>query len=654
MFNKIKIVSLVFLLVFASSGFSFAQDNNLTYPNTSFEYNTNNNSSISTNNSSNYTSTGINALEDFNSGADVNNDFSNPIKFEYLKNVLIFSPEELENLPSYYDLRLLGRVTPIKDQNPLGTCWVFSTLGSLESSLLPFESWNFSENNVKNILSYSYPQGFDRTFTGGGDWLAVLAYLTRYSGPVLAVDDPYNTTSDYSPPGLQAVKHVQDNIIIPPRADSLDNSQYKLTIMKYGAVVTQMAVYGDFYNESSAAYYCDEPAPINHDICLVGWDDNYDKNNFLTPPPGDGAFIVRNSWGTDWGDKGYFYISYYDTRLATQGGCAFSNTENTSNYNQVYQYDPYGLVNMTGFASQTAWFSNVFSANTTNPLKAASFYSLGPNSTYNISVYLNPQTENPTSGILAYWKNGVIDTPGYKTIPFDNYIPLNLGQIFSVVVKITSPGILTPVAYEYPLVNYSSRANASFGEGFISSDGVNWQDMADVVTNASVCIKAFTVSAAGLVLSEETDNQNPKLGDPIELTIKIHNQGPDTASGVSVNDKLPPGLSFISYWASIGTYDPESGLWYIGDLPYNQTAILIIKALASQLGVSTNMVTVNSLTYNPIINIGHLSVNVNSNQNPELVKATTIPLENTGVPVAPFILSIILIMGGLIFQRGDK
>lgn len=308
---------------------------------------------------------------------------------------------------------------------------------------------------------------------------------------------------------------------------------------------------------------------------------------------------------------------------------------------------------MTGFTCQTAWFSNIFSANTTNPLKAASFYSLAPNSTYNVSVYLNPQNNNPASGVLAYWKNGVIDTPGYKTIPFDNYIPLNLGQIFSIVVKITSPGILSPVGYEYPLVNYSSRANASIGEGFISSDGVAWLDMAGVISNASVCLKAFTVSAAGLVLSQESDNNNPKLGDSIQLTIKLFNQGPNTASGVSVNDKLPSGLSFISYWASLGSYDPATGLWYIGDIPYNETAILIIKALASQLGVSTNLVTVNSLTYNPLPITGALNVHVTLDQNGESVKAATIPLQNTGVPILPIILGVILLMGGFIFRRGD-
>ena len=211
----------------------------------------------STNNSTNSIQ-GIYAGENSLSGDEVNDDLSNPIDFDYLKNVLIFPAEELKNLPSYYDLRLLGRVTPVKDQDTLGTCWDFATLGSLESSLLPGESWNFSENNVKNILSYSYPEGFDRTYQGGGDWLAALAYLARYSGPVLASLDPYNQTSDISPSGLLPAVHVQETVLLPPRNNSLDNAQYKLAIMKYGAVVSPMHIADDFYgfyNETTYSYY---------------------------------------------------------------------------------------------------------------------------------------------------------------------------------------------------------------------------------------------------------------------------------------------------------------------------------------------------------------------------------------------------------------
>ena len=386
-------------------------------------------------------------------------------------------------------------------------------------------------------------------------------------------------------------------------------------------------------------------------ICLVGWDDNYDKNNFLITPPGNGAFIVRNSWGPDFGDGGYFYISYYDTILASLGSSTFTNTESATNYNQVYQYDPYGAVNLTGFTCSTAWFSNVFTANTTNPLAATSFYALTPNSTYDLSVYLNPVSGNPTSGTLAYTTSGVINTPGYKTIRFGNYIPMTLGEVFSVIVKITSPGLTSPVAYEYPLINYSSRANASFGEGFISSDGINWLDMAGVVTNASVCLKAFTVSSAGLMITQESDNNNPQLGDVIELTLKIFNQGPDTAVNVSVNDKLPSGLSYISYLANYGAYDPVSGVWMVGDLASGATALLIIKSFISHVGNFVNTLSLHSLTYNPLANVSAMAINIRDidGSSPEkIVNAVTIPLKNTGTPLLPLIASVIMILGGFL------
>jgi uncharacterized repeat protein (TIGR01451 family) len=649
MVNKLKRVILVLLILVASTCCSNAQYINISDENTSFESNITENYS---NNSIN-TQQGVFAHENAVSGNNVNDDFNNPVNFDYLKNVLIFPADESENLPSYYDLRLLGRVTPVKDQDTLGTCWDFATMGSLESSLLPGESWNFSENNVKNILSYSYPEGFDRTYQGGADWLAALAYYVRYSGPVLASLDPYNQTSDISPSGLLPAVHVQESVFIPPRNNSLDNAQCKLAIMKYGAVVSQMFVADDFYsfyNRTTYSYYYNGSGIYNHDICLVGWDDDYDKNNFLIKPQGNGAFIVRNSWGTGFGDGGYFYISYYDTVLATKGSCAFTNTESASNYNQVYQYDPYGVVNMTGFKCSTAWFSNVFTANTTNPLVATSFYALTPNSTYDISVYLNPSSGNPTSGTIAYTTSGMINTPGYKTIRFANFIPMTLGEVFSVAVKITSPGLTRPVAYEYPLVNYSSRANASLGEGFISSDGTNWLDMAGVVTNASVCLKAFTVSAGGLVISQESDNNNPQLGDIIQLTIKIFNQGPDQAFNITVNDKLPAGLSILSYLANYGAYDPVSGVWNVGDLAVGATAILIIKSLASQLGSLINMVTVNSLTYNPLTNLSTLSLDIKdtNGDSPGIVKAASIPLRNTGSPLFPLIATLVLILGGFI------
>jgi C1A family cysteine protease len=334
-------------------------------------------------------------------------------------------------LPSYYDLRLLGKLTPVGDQGSSGVCWAFASLGSLESCLLPNETWNFSENNMKNVLSSSYPQGFDREADDAGSWEEATAYLTRYSGPVTSAQDPFNDYSSYSPSGLTVVKHVQDTVLIDPRnsTGTIDNSQIKNAIMEYGAVYSLMS-YDDFYfNPITDGYYYNGSLAVNHAVDIVGWDDNYSKDNFINGAPGNGAFIVRNSWGSDWGDNGYFYVSYYDKYLANSDyNVVFMDAEPTSNYDNIYQYDPYGAVGSLGYDNDVGWFSNIFKSNGNEKLEASSFYVFSPNSSYNIYVYLNPKGNSPVDGVLVDSQSGIISSEGYKTIQLDKIVQLLKGQ----------------------------------------------------------------------------------------------------------------------------------------------------------------------------------------------------------------------------------
>ena len=64
------------------------------------------------------------------------------------------------------------------------------------------------------------------------------------------------------------------------------------------------------------------------------------------------------------------------------------------------------------------------------------------------------------------------------------------------------------------------------------------------------------VPSADLVLTKTVDKTNPTVKDTVIFTLIVNNNGPDTAVDVTVNDKLPAGVTYVSHTANFGTYDP--------------------------------------------------------------------------------------------------
>ncbi len=395
--------------------------------------------------------------------------------------------------PASFDLRSYNKVSPIKNQGSAGSCWAFATYSSLESYLSGTGNWDFSENHMKNILSSSCAEGFDRAASDGGNHFMSTAYLVRWSGPVPELEDPYNPGSTSSPENLQPVKHVQEVIFIPDRKHSTDNNGIKQAIMKYGAIYTTM-YYNNAYLAKGKNYYYNGHNFSNHAVSIVGWIDSYSRTNFYGSaagiPPGDGAFIVKNSWGTLWGESGYFYISYYDTNIGNN--CAvFNNAEPTSNYNQIYQYDPLGWVTSAGFGNDTAHFANIFSALQSGVIQAVGFYTPVLNSQYEIKIYKNCSEQSPVSGLLATTKSGNVSDPGYHTIKLFTDVPVSKNEKFSAVVRLKTPGCNYPIPMEVPISGYSSKATAVPGQSFVSKDGVEWTDITSSRPGSNVCIKVY-------------------------------------------------------------------------------------------------------------------------------------------------------------------
>jgi C1A family cysteine protease len=413
-----------------------------------------------------------------------------PVELSHLAGLSLPHVQELVGAPASYDLRLLGKLTPVKDQGPCGSCWTFATYGSLESNLLTSETWDFSENDLKDT------HGFDPGYCDGGNAFMSTAYLARWSGPVSEADDPYNPSSGYSPSGLVTQKHVQEVLIIPNRTGPLDNENIKQAVMTYGAAYTAIYWSDSRYNSTYGTYYYRGTGSSNHAVAIVGWDDNFDRTKFLYPyPANNGAFIIKNSWGTSFGENGYFYISYYDKKIGYDENFMFNDAESFTNYTSIYQYDPLGWTQSLGYSVNTGWFANIFTAAAGEQLSAVSFYTASPNSTYEVYIY-DGVTSVPTSGSLQGTRTGIIPAPGYHTIVLDSSVSLTAGQKFSVVVKLTTPGYNYPIPLEYPYAGYSSSATANAGESFVSSNGSSWSDITSSYPKTNVCVKAFAINGS--------------------------------------------------------------------------------------------------------------------------------------------------------------
>jgi len=387
--------------------------------------------------------------------------------------------------PASYDLRTLGKLNPVRDQGGCGSCWTFGTYASLESFLKPAETKDFSEQDL------NVNHGFDWLECEGGNEFMSQAYLSRWSGPLDENDVPYPW--DAPAATFAPLKHVQQVVFLPQRDISTDNDTIKYFVTTYGALNFSFYWSATYWNAATNSFYNNVSTGANHQIAIVGWNDAYDKTRFATVPAGNGAFICRNSWGTSWGESGYFYMSYYDTSL--QGLASFNNAEAVSNYKAVYQYDPLGWVWNNGFSSTTGWAANIFTATASQSINAVGFITNDADTAYTIYVYKGVTAGQPRSGTLAATKTGTNTYPGYYTVKLDSPVSLTNGEIFSVVLKVINPTYTYPIVTEGYLDEYASGVTSNPGESYKSADGTTWTDWYDDGYNDNNTIKAFVASA---------------------------------------------------------------------------------------------------------------------------------------------------------------
>lgn len=196
--------------------------------------------------------------------------------------------ELLLDLPSYFSWLDLNGVTPAKDQSPLGTCWDFAACGALESSILIHAGVELDLSEQQVLVCQNdggLPEiAWEYFREHGAVDEECMPYDGRVGGRCLEDECPL-------------VAATRDWIDVPGDVDAI-----KTTLYEYGPVTTGFASQDDFHYYTSGCYELEGEYTFNHAMVIVGWDDNACN--------GEGAWLVKNSWGTDWGLDGFAWIKY--------------------------------------------------------------------------------------------------------------------------------------------------------------------------------------------------------------------------------------------------------------------------------------------------------------------------------------------------------
>ena len=507
------------------------------------------------------------------------------------------SPESA--LPAKWDARDYGWVSSVKNQGQVGSCWAFAAIATIETQLLKsgMGERDFSERNMANMAASPY------TYEDGGNDELAAGYLLRWSGPVDERNDPYTPTTNQwnaaAKPTFRSELHIHDVVWIAP-LDGTDASRdtLKRAITNYGAVAT--VLYMDQMNIVNDSHYYDGNEGPDHAVTVVGWDDDFPTNKFKKAPPNNGAWLIKNSWGTDWGSAGgYFWVSYCDTQFGQYFNSAIflPQAAGDEGYDSVHGHNCNGLMYDTATEGYPS-FSNcdlqavVFTAAWKERLAAVGFWTTLIPTPYEISVYTNvtrhttshvdevirfgsddaylPASASPLEGgALACTVSGSLTHAGYTTIPLGTEIPLEAGSSYAIVVRQTSSTVSIPVNCKLPLGDDPIYGNVKYGpgNGYLGTtrEGgeVDWTDAYDTGIYANdndgwaLCIMAYTRNGADAPTTDEPGMADDGTSMLLEAAATNSTLFTDTYSFEPMARLV--GANGRSLWTSyVAGFDPSS------------------------------------------------------------------------------------------------
>jgi len=426
-----------------------------------------------------------------------------PVDLSHLNQLPVERLPAPYTLPSIFDWRTSGKVTSVKNQNPCGTCWAFGAATVLESAVLMGESveYDFSEQSVALCVDrswhYLYDEWDEPCMAGGWGWLASEVFIKK--GSVLESCNPYNPSAlncdgscvcDDCP----SIKKVDGYRLVTDDGSEID--AIKNAVYNHGPVT--VAFYYTSSGKHSVAnwgtvydyYPCSGSA--NHLVSIVGWDDEVPHPD--SQHTGTGAWIVKNSWGTGWGNAGFFYLAYESSCV---NEVAYLKYKDPVPNEALLYWDEAGHVSSAGYGDNSAWMASVLTAAQPGDLSHVEFWTTSNNAQYEIYVwdgFFGTELAHQTGNCQEY---------GYYSIPLSPQISIDAGQQFTVGVKMTTPGYGYPIPIETEISGWVDPPIQS-GVSFISYTGSSgsWTDMASCFDGWNACLRARLTAIADLIITD--------------------------------------------------------------------------------------------------------------------------------------------------------
>ena len=434
---------------------------------------------------------------------------------------------ESGSLPDHYSSVSEGYTSGVKNQLSTSICWAFTQNEVLETFMAKNTGihYDLSEQNMKFETSvYSNPEsGFTRAANDGGNEYMSIAYLAS-GGTALEQDEPFTTSSvrSVSSSDVERFGYLKSAPIYTGESgyDAVAVKRIKELVYEYGAVGTSIYYDDTYENISRTSYYYNGTVKnANHAVTVVGWDDDYSAVNFKKQPEGDGAFIVKNSWGRyhSNGTGDLVYISYYDKFINTNFFTSEFYAENDL-YEHVYEYDKLGYVTNGVLKNEDSVLCAVrFGSEHYEAVNSVGTYT--PLENVMVEVYIDSDGGNVTDeSDYTFVGRTTFEHPGYHLFTFDPvYVT---GDGFNVAIRYTMPAGTLDAYFpiQAKINSYSQAAQNIPDTCYFGTDFSNFYCLEDILSSSlkpMLCIKAFTketCSKGDHFYTSKYDEENHWLG----------------------------------------------------------------------------------------------------------------------------------------------